>query len=196
MFVGGTLAPAGGRQLSRFTLGASTTVVDNEAQSIIDDISKAFLGVRRGAMTLHEAEVIDEYGPPDERTKARKLDTDGRWERVPDEHVESCTSALCHVDPESWRYYIAPYMIWSLRYYRTNDSIVSDFTIYTFDPVLKAGKMREYSMERYRLLTDEQSRCVCRFLRYMARNGDYADDRVANKALQKYWGRYCEADGT
>lgn len=168
-----------------------TMHVDAEAESIIGDIRAAFLGVRRGAITLHEAEVIDDHGSPDQRAEARKLDTDGRWERVPDEHVEQCGWALSHVDPQSWRYYIAPLMIWSLKYFRTNTSVVSAHTIYTFDLNEQSHDLREYALERYRLLNDEQSRCVCRFLEYMSRNGDYADDRVAKEALRKYWGRFC-----
>jgi len=169
--------------------------IDAEAELIISDIRDAFLGVRRGAITLHEAEVIDKYGSPDERAEARKLDTDGRWERVPDTHVEECKTALCHVDAESWRYYIAPYMVWSLKHFRTHDSTVSNFTIYTFDLNEEPQDLREYSLERYRLLNDKQAGCVCRFLSYMARNADFADDRVANEALRKYWGRFCRSDG-
>ena len=82
-------------------------------------------------------------------------------------------------------------MIWSLRFFRTNDSIVSDFTIYTFDLSEDNPVLNERSMERYRHLSAPQARCVCRFLRYMANNGDYADDRVAQDALRKYWGQFC-----
>lgn len=162
--------------------------MDEEARAIIAAIHAAFRGVSRGQITMHEAEVIDEYGSEDERIDARKLDTDQEWEEIPEEHVEECTTALCHVDPESWRYYIPRYMEWSLRHFRTNDSVVSDFTIYTFDPSSTDPVLTEYSMERYRLLSADQSRVLCRFLRYMAQNGDHADDVVANEAIRKYWG--------
>jgi len=170
--------------------------LDAEAESIISDIHRAFLGVRRGDITLHEAAVIDNYGSPEQRAEARKLDTDGRWERIPDAHIEECGWALSHVDPESWRYYIAPCMIWSLRHFRTNNSIVSDYTIYIFDPCEESSDLREWSLERYRLLNEAQARCVCRFLRCMSRNGGHADAPAALEALRRYWGRFCESDGT
>jgi len=173
-----------------------TTTVDPEAESIIGDIREAFLGVRRGEITLHEAEVLDDYGSDEERKEARKIDTDGRWERVPDSHLEECTTALCHVDAESWRYYIAPYMIWSLRYFRTNCPDASHVTIFSLSPSHRNEELREYAMERYRLLNEKQARCVCRFLRYMARDGGIVGDRHANQALRNYWGRFCEPDGT
>jgi hypothetical protein len=162
--------------------------VDDEARAIIEAIHAAFRGVSRGEITIHEAEVIDEYGTKEERVVARRLDTERSWEEIPDQHVEECTTALCHVDPKSWRYYVPRYMEWSLCHFRTNDSNVSDFTIYTFDPSSTDSTLYEYSMERYRQLTPEQAQVVGRFLRYMARNPDHADDVVANEALRKYWG--------
>lgn len=166
--------------------------MNDEARAIIEAIHAAFRGVPRGQITLHEAEVIDEYGSAEERRDARKLDTDQEWEEIPDEHIEECTTALCHVDPESWRYYIPRYMEWSLSHFRTNDSFVSDSTIYTFDPSSTNPALTEYSMARYRQLTPEQSRAVCRFLRYMAQNGDHADDVIAEEALRKYWGTFVD----
>ena len=162
-------------------------------EAIIEAIRAAFAGVPRGAITLHEAEVIDDYGSTEERQEARRLDSEASWEEVPDEALESCTSALCHLDPKSWRYYIPAYMIWSLRHFRESESIVSDFTIYTFNPYLDDPGLREYVAPRFRLLDGPQSRAVCRYLRYMAANEDHADTRMANLALEGYWQRFCEA---
>jgi hypothetical protein len=163
--------------------------MDAECGVIIDAIHEAFRGVARGAISLHEAEVIDECGSEEEQATARALDTEDRWEDIPDQHIEECIAALAFVDPESWRYYIPRYMEWSLRHFRTSDSIVSDFTIYTF-----AGsnepELREYSLQRYRLLTPHQSRAVYRFLRYMAAHGERADSHVANDAIREYWGAF------
>lgn len=169
---------------------------DSEALVIIQDIHEAFRGVRRGRITLHEAEVIDDYGTDEQRREAQKLDTEESWDQIPDEHIEKCIWALAHLDPESWRHYIAPHMIWSLRYFRTSNSVVSDFTIYTFAPSADNPELHEYSMQRYQTLNEQQSRAVCRFLRYMAKNGDYADDRVAREALNRYWGKFCLENDT
>lgn len=141
---------------------------------------------------MHEAEVIDSYGSHAEREKARRLDTEENWERVPDHDIEECTTALCHLDPEGWRYYLPAYMIWSLRYFRVSRSIVSDSTIYTFDPDSSDSTLRRYKMDRFRLLDSAQSRAVCRFLRYMAANDGYADGKVANRALDEFWSQFGE----
>jgi hypothetical protein len=162
--------------------------MDAEAKSIIDAIHEAFRGVARGRISLHEAEAIDAYASDEECAAVRSLDTETRWEDVPDQHIAQCTAALSHVDPESWRYYIPRYMEWSLCNFRSSDSVASDFTIYTFAPARKKEpQLREYSLQRYRLLTAQQSRVVYRFLRYMAGQGEHADSRVANEAIRDYW---------
>jgi hypothetical protein len=169
--------------------------VDDSAKAIIDAIRSAFTGVPRGQVTVHEAEVIDSYGTDTERRRARRLDIDERWDEVPDAHIEACDNALCHLDPEGWRYYIPAYMVWSLRHFRRSPSMTSDHTIYSFDPCSKDADLHEYQMSRFRLLDHAQSRTVCRFLRYMANDG-HADTTVAKRALRTYWGRFGEdADG-
>lgn len=167
--------------------------MDDEAIAIIEAIHAAFHGVPRGEITLHEAEVIDGYGSEKQRAKARRVDTDREWEEVPDEHVAECTTALCHVDARSWRYYIPSYMEWSLRHLRTTRSAAVDATIYTLDPSTSDAELVAYSKQRYRQLTGEQSRVVHRFLRYMAQQGDHADDVVARRALRAYWTRVVES---
>ena len=164
--------------------------VDEEAEAIVDAIRSAFRGVARGAITLHEAEAIDDYGSDDERAAARERDTERGWEEIPDAHVEECVYALAHVDPASWRYYVPRFMLWALHHFRSSDSLISDFTVYTFDPSDTDPNLREYDMARYRTLDAEQARVVCRFLRYMAQNDDHADASAANEALRKYWGRF------
>ncbi len=89
--------------------------------------------------------------------------------------------------------YIPAYMIWSLQHYRVSDSFVVDATIYTFDLYGKNPELREYKLERFRLLNLEQSQAVCQFLRFMATNEEYVDARIASVALDEFWGRFCES---
>jgi hypothetical protein len=171
-------------------------IADEQAEALIREIQMAFQDVRRGRITLHEAELIDDYGSKNERVAAHKLDNERRWQDVPDHSIEECTNALCHLDPKSWRYYIAPYMIWTLRNFLSSDSIVSDHTIYTFNPHCDDPRLHEYSMARFKGLDEKQSAAACWFLRYMAANGEHVNERAANEALQSYWGAFCEAHGS
>ena len=164
---------------------------DEERVVIIEEIIDAFRGVARGEITLHEADVWDDYGSEEEAEKARELDTESSWEEIPDEWIENCGGALSFYDPQSWQYYIPAYMIWALKYFRISDSIASDWTIYTFDLSENNPELKQDDMERFQQLNQKQSAAVCRFLRYMSRDNERVDGRVAKKALQKYWGEFC-----
>jgi len=156
----------------------------------LDEIARAFDGVPRGEITVREAEVIDVYGPMEERAAARAGDTETRWQDVPDADVRACNTALCHVDPVSWRYYIARYMTWSLLHFETDSSMSADAIIYTFDVATDSPVLTAYAHERFQLLDRAQSEVVARFLRYMSTREDFADARVAKKAMGKYWDRF------
>jgi hypothetical protein len=157
---------------------------------IMEAIRLAFADVQRGTITIHEAEVIDSYGATEERQAARQRDTGASWKDVPDEEIQECTWALPHLDPESWRFYIPAYMTWALKHFRVSDAVVSDFTIYTF-ALSGDESIRSDQLERYALLSEQEAKAVCCFLRFMAANGDHADDVVAGEALEGYWGRFC-----
>lgn len=156
---------------------------------IIADITEAFGGVRRGEITIHEANVIDDCGSEAERRAARARDTEKRWQDVPDSDIESYPSALSFLCPESFRYYVAAYMVWSLRYYRTSDSASSDFTIYAFTPNTNKPN-DEWKLARFALFSPRQANAIRRFLGFMVEHGDGdADEIQAKLALDTYWNR-------
>jgi len=154
---------------------------------IIDEIERAFDGVTRDdGVTLHETWEIDRCSSDRMRAKARRLDTDRRWQDVPDADIEQLPYALCFLDAEGFRYYIPAYMVWSLRHHQTNDSEAVDNTVSAFmsDPLHKD--------KRYSLLNDLQRRVICQFLTYFS--GDEGDsDRAywAAIALRIGWGECC-----
>jgi hypothetical protein len=75
-------------------------------ERIIRAIERAFAGVRRGAITLHEAEVLDSYGTEAERRRARALDPEADWREVRASSIEACPAALSFLDPERRRWYL------------------------------------------------------------------------------------------
>lgn len=156
-------------------------------ESVIDAIRAAFARVRRGEISLHEAQVIDSYGGLAERRRARRRDVDGSWREVPDKSIVKCAWAMPHLDPKSWRYYLPAHMVWAIRHGHAGGLVVTDFTIYFLD-LDDAGD--EYKMERFRLLADAQSSAVCGFLRYMATTHE-CDTSAARRALRNYWGKFC-----
>ena len=157
---------------------------------IIRSIQKAFAQVARGSITLHQAEVIDSDGSELDQQNARLLDQETSWDQVPDSSLEECTSALCHLDPESWRYYLPAYLVWSIRNYQHSDAIMIDFTIYSLKPSEENDLLTEYDMTRYRLLDHDQSTAVFHFLDFMAQQDEFVDAAAADEAIDLYWHQF------
>lgn len=155
------------------------------AEAIIEEIRAAFAGVPRGAITLHEAEEIDTYGTADERARARLTDKDSHWEEVPDEHIHRCYCALTYLDPESWRYYIPAYMIFTLKYCdetaRPPDEGFHFSASFDSTIISLSGWFSEH---RYPLMNEEQSQAIRSFLQYMA---DVRQDDSTRNAIVEYW---------
>ena len=155
-------------------------------EDIIRGIEQAFGGVCRGAVTLHEAEVIDDYGTEVEREDARMLDAEDDWREVPDASIEACPDALSFLDPVSWRFYLPAYMRFGLRHLGEGRNGTIDHAIYSLD---KGGisDLADWKLERFRTLNAAQARAVQRFLAFAAANRGFCDSHVAKSALDTYW---------
>ncbi len=154
---------------------------------IIAEIAAAFSDVCRGDITLHEADVIDDCGLDSMRRAARARDTEKRWQDVPDADIESHPAILCFLCPESFRYYIAAYMVWSLRHYQISNSDSSDWTIYALTPNTNKP-LDKRTLSRFAIFSPQQSRVIRRFLEHMVDHGDgYAHSAQAKLALEAYW---------
>lgn len=93
------------------------------------------------------------------------------------------------MDPIGFRYYIAAYMVWSLRNYEgCPDSLVVDHTLGSLIIPRNDSELLSWCRERYAIFTQDQATATSRFLQYMAEYEDeYADD--AREALDGHWGK-------
>ena len=158
--------------------------------AIIEFIRSAFANVSRGAVSLHEAYVIDYGGSMEERKLAREKDTDSNWQQVPDETLEGFPYALHFVDIQSWRYYIPAFMIWVLKNYRTSQSMTMNTIFSTLDVTGEAEwGLRPRTIERFHSLDRNQSQAVFRFLKFISAESDPEDDMAA-QCLEAYWSQF------
>lgn len=126
-----------------------------ERELLLVEIQKAFADVKRGnGVTLHEAEVIDDYGTEEKRKQARKLDTEVSWQDVPEADIES-HDILNFLDLEGYRYYIPAYMTFAINNFDKSNSNSIDAAIYTFDITLVPPENQNWTMERYSVFNDE-----------------------------------------
>lgn len=104
-------------------------------------IENAFEGVlREDGLTLHQAVVVDDYGSEEEFLAAGKLDTETRWQDVPDSDISTHTSIYCFLDPKGFRYYLPASMSWAVKNYENDDN---DCAFFTYLAVLPSVAPRE-----------------------------------------------------
>ena len=134
---------------------------ETRKRELIALITAAFSGVERGnGVTLHEAWVIDVYGSKEERVKARKRDTETRWQDVPHQHISAGGNALYFFDPEGFHYYLPAFLVWYVEHINSGSSN----TFFIVDGFLEGRATDTYYQERFATLTGEQSNAVAQYL--------------------------------
>lgn len=152
-------------------------------QGLIDEITSAFQDVRRGnGVTLHEATVIDSYGSMEERAKARKKDTERRWQDVPDRDIANTDAVLSFLDAEGLRYYLPAYIVWYLRNI-DNDAVRSSNT---FDSVVfhLTYQIEEREDKRFEGLTPAQGRAIAHFLIFVSERREDSERQIFKAEME------------
>jgi hypothetical protein len=98
---------------------------------LIQLIHTAFADVTLGGgETLHQAHLEGAYTDEKVWLAARQKDPESHWSEVPDWKLETGSSTLSFLDAEGWRFYIPAFMCWSLKNWRTTDSITVDSVLW------------------------------------------------------------------
>lgn len=166
------------------------TPPDRDAESVEDligAIEAAFAGVPRGQVTIHEAEVMDDYGTDAERRSAHARDLEQDWREVAGSSIAACPCALSYFDPPSWRFYLPAYMRWTLQRLKDATCPSIDDVIYALDRGGGAPDLIEYKLQRFRTLNAAQAAVVRRVLAFASANDRWCDAVVAKGALETYW---------
>jgi hypothetical protein len=149
---------------------------------LIQQIHTAFADVTLdGAETLHQADLEGAYRDIQVWHDAGKKDLESHWTEVPDWKLEWRWSVLSFLKPESWRFYIPAFMCWSLKNWRTSDSVTSDRVLSNL------GWVGEDSTRNQETLNRVQAEAVYAFLSFFNR---YSGEPDAAKAIQANWSRF------
>lgn len=157
-----------------------------DVERLIRRIQEAFTEVELGGgETIHQAYLEGAYNRVETWLAAREKDPETRWTDVPDWKLESLSSTLSFFDIEGWRFHLPAFMCWSLRNWRTNDSITPYSVIWSLTFTEFTREVRE----RFESLNQSQSEAVLAFLEFFHEysGDDHAD---AAEAVQSYWRRF------
>lgn len=152
----------------------------SEEEALVTRIHRAFAGVGlEGGISLIEAEYADggQIAPEHLVDQQEKSD----WTTLVDNRLCDFTVTFCFTDYKGFRFYIAPYMVWTLRNFRHSDSIIADGTIYAIDPDLYI--FDDHPFEG--VFTDLQIDCMRDFLAFATRQENDLDAVVAGRRLQR-----------
>ena len=158
-------------------------------EELLAEIEATFGAVRLGDGTsLHQADALDDYSPPEVVAAARSLDTEERWQGIPDEKVDQFDHTLPFMDAEGFRFHIPRFMVSAITRAGVEcGTLGGDATVYAFH---FSDQLEGYAVSKYALLSPEQRRTIARFLRFAASHDEWFDARVAGEALERYWGQY------
>src|SRR5262249_41676216 len=136
---------------------------------------RVFGAIRRGSgVTLHETEVLDNYGSDEEREQTRRKDTDEHWWEVPNEWFEQ-NVGLSFLDDEGFRYYLPAYMSYWIRTGEEPNGL-------------------EFHLEKHdrieRIFSPAEKKMIARFLDYV---GPRFEDVEPGETLDEFWRRYFNA---
>jgi hypothetical protein len=155
---------------------------------IVALVRQAFAGtVRRGGLSLREADVLRRQGTAYEKAKARVLDDDLEWKQVPFEDLQQFP-VLSFLDPVGFRYYLPAFMVWVLTEAERIDPTV---LVTLLSALARTERKGAQADSQYALLDKQQSETVALFLEYvMEHHPDEAVWSLAQEALESYWQQF------
>ena len=165
-----------------------TAPIDDLRASLIAEITAAFQDVLRGdGVSLHETNVLDDYGGLEARLEARQWDTDTHWWELTDEDLYASHVYLSYLDAESLRYYLPAYMISCLNGAERPSETFNLLTCY------EGSNLEAWKRQKWEGFSEEQGRTTCHFLHYMADHAkNKRDIKDAETALRQHWGQFCK----
>lgn len=169
----------------------SNQPTESRLSELIAEIEAAFDGVARDdGTTLHEAIAIDDWKSLEEQLAARGLDTELRWQEVPQKDILECASALSFLDAKGFRYYLPAFMVCGLRGWETITIGILDSCEYHLlhEPQTSLRKSEPSSIAAKYSFTDAQCKVIADFLRFQVGEDDVSTTQPATtlRAVKKW----------
>jgi hypothetical protein len=158
--------------------------MEQKINQLIESIEEAFTDVKLGdGVSWREADVIDSYGSIEERKLARDQDVKDNWRKIPDSLIGDLKyqCVLPSLDAKGLRFYLAPCMIFTLKYYKESPSLITHSIIYSLTHEATVNELES-------ILSPKQKACVINFLELSLQIGeDYFDLFNTETNLKNYW---------
>jgi hypothetical protein len=148
---------------------------------LIEMIEAVFDGVPKPQkITLRVARAADDYVPEQQWAEIRALDSEARWQDVPDKDLEKYSDTNCFLDASGIRYYLPAFMIWCIRHRAS-----TEFAAYP-----SALFMLECTTEKLQLITREERGVIAQFLKFVAMACNESEGLDAVRLYELDWKQY------
>jgi hypothetical protein len=123
--------------------------------NLIENITTSFKDVTlEDGVSLHQARAIDDY---EDQKQARQVDSKIPWQEIPDDWIAKFHDVLGFMDAKGFRHAIPAYMLWCLKYNKSDTGSLWATTYY----------LRQNSSRYFELLNEVQRQVISEFLYYM-----------------------------
>jgi hypothetical protein len=160
-----------------------------DSSQVIALIEEAFPLEPRPPMTLAQAHLADDSLAREitdvEWNVAADSDGDKTWRDYSDDDLLARRSALAHLEPDGFVYYLPAFLCFALRHYK--DEWINQAWSLSGSAVFFVTERSPYMLTRYERFTAAQRNSVVTFLEFIARKGQWSEAQQAEKALKRYW---------
>jgi hypothetical protein len=171
--------------------------IKNQLDELIVEITAAFDGVaREDGTTLHEAIAIDDWKSPEEQQAARHLDTEQRWQDVPEEDILACASALSFLNAKGFRYYLPAFIVCGLKGWETLTIGILDSCEYHLlhESQKSLRKSEPASIAAKYSFTDAQCKAIAHFLRFhVGEDDEFSTQPATTLQAVEEWEKFVRA---
>ena len=152
---------------------------------VISLIEEVFKDVRRdGGVTLHQMDVLDDYGSEFELKEAGLKDTETTWQEIPSGKLSTFQLSMTFLDAKGFRFYLPAFMRHALLTLGSDRGSEGDGVIFS----LCRGPDDDFRKEDFRLLGAREKECIAAFLHVLAiADPDGSSD--ARRGLKNGWNR-------
>jgi hypothetical protein len=167
---------------------------EERLNKLIAEITTAFDGISRDdGITLHEAKAIDDWKPFEELLAARQLDTEQRWQDVPDEDLLASDSPLPFFDAKGFCYYLPAFMLCGLKDWENDSNGILHSCVYNLlhEPQKSLRQSEPDSIVAKYGFTNAQCKAIVSFLRFVVGEDTEltTQERTTLQAVEK-WERF------
>ncbi|QUE50524.1 hypothetical protein KBB96_16875 [Luteolibacter ambystomatis] len=140
---------------------------------------------RDGGTTLHQMDVLDDYGSPGDLAEAAKLDNERTWQEISDLKLSNFACSMVFLNANGFRFYLPAFMRFTLANWADGASTCENMgVIYAL-----SGGPGGFHHEAFESFSRFQMEAVSAFLWYIANSNDsMAED--AESSLAYGWGKF------